>query len=458
MGQAFTIVRNLCCGIDVHKSFLEVCVAATDKETNITSYYRNRFTTFKNDLENLANWLRGFSCTDVCMESTGKYWIPVYNVLESHGCDIVLAHPKYTKQLRGKKTDKRDAQWIAKCFMYDLVRGSFIPTKDIRVLRDILRYQYKITFQSVSEKNRFRNCLTVGNIKLDDTFSDVFGVTSMGIIKELMKHPEDGVDVTPFLTASRGRGRLKAKPEAIQAATDGNLEDYDILKMEVILGRIDFNDECKEKLSQIVTKIAEKYKPQLDLLQTIPGVKMHTALVILSEIGPDMSKFASAKSFVSWLGLVPQNNESGGKRRTTRISHAGTYIKPALVQWANAVCKSKKCPEISNYYYKVSKRRGHKKALIALCRKLMVVVYKMLSNMTEYVPEKFSDCAKSTDASHTFNGSVDSAISYLTAMGFKVVDADGVVLNSEEAELARYQALHEDEELDVVSEDDPLPF
>lgn len=160
-----------CCGLDVHRDFVFVCIATT--ENGITTYKSHRFSTFTKGLRELLSWLLQNNCRDVCMESTGKYWIPVYNILE-FGCKIVLAHPKYVKAIRGKKPDKKDAKWIADIFKHDLVSGSFIPPADIRQLRDLVRYNVKLTSYTTGEKNRAQDCLTVSNLKLDSVFSYVF--------------------------------------------------------------------------------------------------------------------------------------------------------------------------------------------------------------------------------------------------------------------------------------------
>lgn len=173
------IVYPICCGMDVHKSFVVACIASTN-DHGVTTYKSKRFSTFTGDLRRCAAWLAENNCKDVCMESTGKYWIPIYNILE-HTCRIVLAHPKYVKAIRGKKTDKRDAKWIADIFKHDLVAGSFIPPADIRQLRDLVRYRWKLTNFTTGEKKRAQNCLTVSNFKLDDVFSDVFGKTASAI-------------------------------------------------------------------------------------------------------------------------------------------------------------------------------------------------------------------------------------------------------------------------------------
>lgn len=190
------IVYPVCCGMDVHKSFVVACIASTN-DHGVTTYRSGRFSTFTGDLRRLAAWLHAHSCTDVCMESTGKYWIPIYNILES-SYRITLAHPKYVKAIRGKKTDKKDAKWIADIFKHGLVCGSFIPPADIRQLRDLMRYRAKLTGFSTGEKNRAQNCLTVSNIKLDDVFSDVFGKTASAITQRLLEN-DAPFDVTPFL-------------------------------------------------------------------------------------------------------------------------------------------------------------------------------------------------------------------------------------------------------------------
>ena len=183
---AFKIFRKNCCGLDVHRDFVYACIATT--ENGITTYKSHRFSTFTKGLRELLSWLLQNNCCDVCMESTGKYWIPIYNILESD-CKIVLAHPKYVKAIRGKKTDKKDAKWIADIFKHDLVSGSFIPPADIRQLRDLVRYNVKLTNYTTGEKNRAQNCLTVSNLKLDSVFSDVFGKASSNIIGRILANP-----------------------------------------------------------------------------------------------------------------------------------------------------------------------------------------------------------------------------------------------------------------------------
>ena len=281
------IVYPVCCGMDVHKSFVVACVASTN-DHGVTTYRSGRFSTFTGDLRRLAAWLHAHSCTDVCMESTGKYRIPVYNILES-SCRITLAHSKYVKAIRGKKIDKKDAKWIADIFKHGLVCGSFIPPADIRQLRDLMRCRAKLTGFSTGEKNRVQNCLTVSNIKLDDVFSDVFGKTASAITQRLLEN-DAPFDVTLFLNKN-----LKASADRIQAAVDGHICTHQAGKLRVILSHMENLTACKKSLEVLIFGLAEKYLPTLDLILTVPGIQVFAAIGILSEIGSDMSVFQSAK-------------------------------------------------------------------------------------------------------------------------------------------------------------------
>ena len=375
------IVYPICCGMDVHKSFVVACIATTN-DHGVTNYKSKRFSTFTGDLRRCADWLSENNCKDVCMESTGKYWIPIYNILE-HTCNIVLAHPKYVKAIRGKKTDKRDAKWIADIFKHDLVSGSFIPPADIRQLRDLVRYHWKLTNFNVGEKNRAQNCLTVSNIKLDDVFSDVFGKAASAITTRLLESNEP-FDVKPYLTKN-----IKKPIEQIQAAVDGEMCAEQAEKLRIIRSHMDSLELCKLNLESLILSTAEKYIPQLNLVMTAPGIQSFAAIGIISEIGVDMSVFPTSKHLCSWAGLTPQNNESAGKKKTTRISRAGAYIKPLLVQCALCAIRAKQFPEVRNRYLALKKRRGHKKAIIAIARILLTAIYNMLKKNEPYNPELY---------------------------------------------------------------------
>ena len=322
-----------------------------------TEYKQSRFSSFTKGLQDLAGWLGKYGCTEVCMESAGKYWIPVFNVLEKN-CWVTLAHPKYTKPQKGNKTDRKDAKWICDLFMCDMIKPSFIPPPDIRQLRDLMRYRMKLTNMLTGEKNRALNCLTVSNLKLDDVFSDVFGKSSRSIISCILEHPGEKFDVAPFIDR-----RCKHPIEEIQSAVDGAISREQAAKLRECLRHIDEIGAHKKNIEQEILRLAEPYSTQLSLIRTAPGLSSDpmTAIAILSEIGADMSVFPTAKHLASWAGCCPRNDQSNGKVKSTRISHAGAYLKPILVQVANAVINSDKYPECKERYRRLKARRGHKR-------------------------------------------------------------------------------------------------
>jgi len=381
------IVYPVCCGIDIHKSFVIACIATTDKNLVTTYSKPKRFSTFTGDLRRLADWLAQNNCKDVCMESTGKYWIPVWNILEKT-CEPVLAHPKYLKAIKGKKTDKRDAKWIADVFKFDMLHGSFIPPAKIRQLRDLVRYHVKLTSYTTGEKNRAQNCLTVSNIKLDDVFSDVFGKSASAIITRLLENDEP-FDVAPFVDR-----RCKTPVDMIQDAVDGVMCAEQAEKLRIIRSHMDSLELCKLNLESEILTIAQPFLPQINLVSTAPGIAAFSAVAIIGEIGVDMSVFETSRHLCSWAGLAPQNDNSAGKKKTTRISRAGVYIKPILVQCALAAVKSNKHPEVRNRYNAIKKRRGHKKAIIAVARMLLTAIYNILKKNEPYNAELYRQSDK----------------------------------------------------------------
>ncbi len=382
--MAFKIFRKNCCGLDVHKTWIFACIGITDP-SGCTEYKQARFSSFSKGLNELADWLGKYSCTEVCMESSGKYWIPVFNILEKT-CFVTLAHPKYTKPQKGNKTDRKDAKWICDLFMCDMIKPSFIPSPEIRHLRDLMRYRFKLSNMITGEKNRAQNCLTVSNLKLDDVFSDVFGKSSTSIIRHILDHPGETFDVAPFVDR-----RCKTPIEEIQAAVDGAVSPEQAAKLRECLSHIQELETHRKNIEQEIFQLVEPFSSVLDLIRTHPALDSNpmTAIAILSEIGPDMSVFPSSKNLVSWAGCCPRNDQSNGKVKSTRISRAGCYLKPLLVQLANALIKSKKHPEFKERYHRIKTRRGHKKAIIAVCKMILTAIWNILSRLEPYTPEGY---------------------------------------------------------------------
>lgn len=382
--MSFKIFRKNCCGLDVHKTWIFACIGITDANGR-TEYKEKRVSSFSKGLNELSEWLEHYNCSDVCMESTGKYWIPVFNILEKK-CNVVLAHPKYTKPQKGNKTDRKDARWICDLFMCDMIKPSFIPPAEIRHLRDLVRYRYKLNCMLVGEKNRAQNCLTVSNLKLDEVFSDVFGKSSRSITDYMLEHPGETFDVTPFVDR-----RCKTPIEEIQFAVDGAICPEQAAKLRHCLDHIDEIEKHKEEIEREIFRVSDPYSDALNLIRTVPGLDKNpfTAIQILSEIGGDMSVFPTDKHLVSWAGCCPRNDQSNLKIKSTRISRAGSYLKPVLVQVANALIKSKKHPEFVERYRRIKSHRGHKKAIIAICRMLLTAIWHILSDLKPYTSEGF---------------------------------------------------------------------
>ncbi len=379
------IKRPVCGSIDVHKNILVACACVTDTETLSAVFYVRQFTSSNSDILRMAEWFSGYGVIDVCMESTGKYWIPVYDILEQRGMKPVLTHPKYVKQAKGRKTDFRDAIHIANMFRMDMVVASFIPPADIRDLRELCRYRLKLTYIRTSEKNRYQNSMTVSKVRLDSVFTDPFGKSASRIMDYLIHTPKEEVLDEKIL--SFVHGHTKASHEEILDSIHG----YEFIgvqrdKLEVISTHLDYINKCIAIIDQKLEHFCSKYAGIIGHLCTIPGVSTESALYILGEIGADMSVWNDSRSLSCWAGLSPANNESARKKKSTRIGKGGHYLKPLLVQCALASLKSRKQPYFSYKYQTLKKRRGHKKAVIAIARKMLVSVYHMIRDDKDFLP------------------------------------------------------------------------
>ena len=368
------VIYPKACGVDVHKSFI---VAVICDSTSITpKYLKKRFSTFNNDLIRFKDWLIDNDCQNVCMESTGKYYIPVYNALESYISNVVVANPKWVKAIKGEKDDNKDAKWIADLFKMGLVRSSYIPSKDFRILREFTRYRYKLTNTKSSEKNRFTNALTVSNCKLDMVFSDIFGKSSQSIIDIILNNDSfSDEDIIRCL-----RKNCKSSHEDILASVSGlSFTTEQKLRIKIVEDHIDYLTNQINTLRDIVDELIKPYENYINLLMTIPGIDRNSAITIISEIGTDMSQFKNHYRLASWAGLAPGCNESAGKKKSVKISRAGVYLKPCLVEVAHCAVKDKANPYYANKFNKISKRRGKKRSTIAIARKILVAIYHMLS-------------------------------------------------------------------------------
>ena len=404
-----------CCGIDVHKKMLVATIAKTN-EHKVTTYQTKQFSTLTKDIKHLKQWLIDNDCKDVCMESTGKYWIPIFNILED-ACHVIITHPKYVRAIPGKKTDKKDSIWIADIFKHGLVNPSFMPPLEIRQLRDLMRYRFKLLNCRTSEENRFQNSLTMSNIMISNVVTDTFGKTAQSILKKMLSKNDNLTldEISPLL-----RKNLKASPQEILESVQGNLTKEQNSKMEICLDHYDYINKCVDKLEEAILPLVANYQNEINLLLTIPGVQDVSAVYILSEIGSNMNAFVDDKHLCSWAGLTPQNNESAGKKKSVRISRAGVYIKPLLVQCANNAIKDKNCEYFKLRYEAIKKRRGHKRAIIAIARMLLTCAYHMLSKNEPFNIELYKQLTESNFKSKHTKLNINNAIKFLEQQGYKV--------------------------------------
>lgn len=380
------VTFQTCCGVDVHKSFLVATIIKTSSGIE-PSYQKRRFSTFNNSILEFKKWLLENECLYVCMESTGKYWIPVFNLLEDE-INVTIANPKWVKAVKGNKDDTKDSKWIGDLFRLGLVRGSYIPCKKIRILREFTRYRYKLVSCRSSEKNRYQNALTVCNVALDSVVSDIFGKSSISIIDYLLE--QSGTSIDHEVIASKLLKRLKAKEDAVIESIEGyQMTDSQKYRIHLVRAHMDYITAAINDVdSEIESLIASDpdYENAVELLCTIPGVKYDSAITIISEIGIDMSQFCSSKRLCCWAGLTPGSNESAGKKKSVRITRAGVYLKPALVQCAHAAVKSDKSPYYKKKYESLVKRRGKKRAIIAIARMILTAIFQMLTTGETWNP------------------------------------------------------------------------
>ena len=408
------IVRPICCGLDVHKSVVVATIASTGAD-GVTSHEQRSFSTLNPDLAHLRDWLVERGCPEACMESTGKYWTPVFNALEGH-VRVVVTHPKYVRAIKGKKTDRKDSRWIADLFACDLVRTSFIPPRDIRECREIARYRHKLVCMRSSERNRYQNCMTVSNIGLGSVLSDCMGVTARAVMADVASgEPFDEGRLRGLV-----RGRAKAKADLVVDSVRGcMLDDAQRFKISASLEHMDHLDELVAACEAELRDWLAPHWAAVELAQTIPGVRELSAMLIVSETGDDMSVFEDADHLASWAGLAPGCNESAGKRRSSRTTRAGRYLKPVLIQCALAAVRSTRDDGyFAAKYERISRRRGKKRALVAVARMMMVSLYHMLSNGEVFSPSDH-DIPSASD-SRRDRIDEESALELLRSLGYDI--------------------------------------
>ena len=361
-----------CCGVDVHKKKI-VCCLRNGKRNEI-----REFGTMTDDLKKMGAWLQETKCEMVALESTGSYWKPLYNVLELLGLEAMVVNACHMKAVPGRKTDVKDAEWIADLLQHGLLKASYIPDKQQRELRDIVRYRKSLTEERSREINRLQKMLESANIKLGNVVSNIIGKSSQGILKGIVQDTISKEYLQNVVDHS-----MNWKLDEIMRSVDGIISQVQRKLIQAVMDHIQDMTRRIQELDDIINSEMEKYEKAIKKLQEMPGLGQHTAEVILSEIGLDMKRFPSSAHIASWAGLCPGNHESAGKRKTGRINPGNRVLKTTLIQCAHAAVRSKK-----TYYYaqyeRLTVRRGKKKAIVAVAHSMLVAIYNMLSRDLPY--------------------------------------------------------------------------
>ena len=371
------MLTKCACGLDVHQATVVACLLTLRDHGKVEKQMRSLGTKTR-ELVELRQWLEAEGCTHVAMESTGVYWKPVYAILEEGPFELTVANAQHIKHVPGRKTDVKDAEWIADLQLHSLLKPSFVPPKLIRQLRDLTRYRRKLVESRSAERNRLLKVLETANIKLSSVASDVFGVSGMLMLGKLAEGK-----ATPAGMAQLAKGRLREKIAELEPALEGRMEEHHRYLLQLQLRRLrDLDQDLKELDARIQAKL-QPYQQEMDLLMGIPGVDWGGAAVIMAELGPDLKAFPSASQVSCWAGLAPGNHQSAGKRRNARVTKGNVHLKTALVEAAHAASRAKGA-YLRDKFYRVKARRGVKRAAVAVAHKILVAAYHMLSKKVPY--------------------------------------------------------------------------
>lgn len=372
------VVIERVCGLDVHKRTVVACLI-TPGPCGTPHKEIRTFSTVTADLLRLADWLSAAGCTHVAMESTGIYWRPVYNVLEAVGqFELLVVNAQHMKAVPGRKTDTHDAAWIADLLRHGLLRGSFIPPRPLRELRDLTRYRSELVHDRVRLVNRLHKVLEDANIKLAMVATDIMGVSGRAIIAALI-----GGETDPERLADLARGVLQKKRQDLEQALLGHFRPHHAFLLAELLGQIDALEEAEGRVTEELERRLQEEAEALANLDTIPGVNQRIAQIIVAEIGTDMSRFPSAKHLASWAGLCPGNHESAGKRRTGKTRKGSRWLRQALVEAAHGAAHTKKT-YLGALHRRIAARRGRNKATVAVAHTILVISYYLLTRKEPY--------------------------------------------------------------------------
>jgi transposase len=370
------VIYACCCGLDIHKKTVVACLMTSAEGQPPLKEVRT-FRTMTAELLLLADWLQAAGCTHVAMESTGVYWRPVYNLLE-HLFILLVVNAQHIKAVPGRKTDVKDAEWIAELLRHGLLRGSFIPAKPQRQLRELTRHRATLVQDRARVINRVQAVLEDANIKLASVVTDIRGVSARAMLEALIAGQQDVAAL-----ADLARGRLRPKRAQLEEALQGYFTPHHSFLLTEYFSQMDYLDDAIDRVSEVIAQYLAAEQEAIALLDTIPGGSQRTAEILLAEIGTDMTRFPSAKHLASWAGMGPGNYDSGGKRLSGKTRKGSRWLRQVLVEAAHVAAKTKQT-YLAAQYKRIAARRGKKRALIALGHTILVIVYMLLTRKQPY--------------------------------------------------------------------------
>lgn len=367
------VVYRCCCGIDVHKKVIVACLVNGGEQE------LREFGTTTSEIKSLANWLTESGCEMVAMESTGVFWKPLYNLFELMELDAMIVNAAHMKALPGRKTDVKDAEWIADLLRHGLLTASYIPNREQRELREITRYRKSLTEERCREVNRLQKILEGANIKLDSVVKDITGKSARKLLQRIIDDDiPDSEEVSKLV-----HGRLRPKLDQIVASIEGITTPLQRKLLAQIIDHIDDLNRRIGELDKMVKEYMTEYESAIAAIDEIPGIARRSAEVILAEIGLDMSRFPSAAHLCSWAGICPGNYQSAGKRKRGKTRKGNAALKTILTQCAKSA-KTVKSSYFSAQYQRISARRGKNRATLAVAHSMLIAIYHILKNKTAF--------------------------------------------------------------------------
>jgi transposase len=370
------IILRCCAGLDVHKDSVEACVRHVSAGGKVEHEVRHWGTTTR-ELVEMADWLLDKGVTHVAMESTGVYWKPIFNILEAQ-FEILLANAHHLKNVPGRKTDIKDCQWIAQLLQHGLLKGSFIPPRPQRELRDLTRQRTQLVDEASRISNRIQKVLEDANVKLGSVASNVVGTSGRMMLEAIIAGQND-----PAQLADLAQRRLRSKIPQLEQALYGKLTDHHRWMLKLLLDQLQTTEQFIARLDERIAELARPLEPVLEKLDAIPGIDRRVAEVLIAEIGPDMTPFPSDAHLASWAGISPGNNESAGKKRSGKTTKGSRWLRQALVQAAWAA-SHKKDSYFQEHARNLMHRRGRKRGLVAVAHSLLIIIYHMLKEDSAY--------------------------------------------------------------------------